>query len=651
MNKFNWKKAIILFSLLGSTLLWADSDNLATIGQAPDFSLEDFNGNQVSLSQYEDKLILLDFWATWCVPCLKALPHLSDFQEKYADDLQVLTVNIDKSRAVSRAKALVKTNDYKFTSLLDTRQEVAGLYNVVNPPRTLLIDSNLNIIWQHDGYKQGDEAKIEAKIQQWIRDKAQQKTVLQASSKSQLTISGINQFDFVYKDSADSLNMYANETFSFDLRYQDFRLGLEFSGEYPKYKKFEPIGQLAAENLSNEWGDIYAEYNNGNLIARGGKYDLLIGSGMTMHAHYDEDLDEDSSLQGFYGNYRDDLYDFQLFYGLLPSQKNSSKADAVNGADLEIKPNKALSFGLAAVAIQQYQAAENYAYNRRETISSRLKFSQASFELQTEYAQFKQFDNEFGGETKGNAFYSDLNLYLNKYTFTAAYKNYDNFFHRMHELPTANSSERPLADYGYEIGSGEEGVMAALRFVPNSDNELVLNAAYGWSDKYELEQADILLEYNRKFSGWSLTAELKHLENKRLSVNTDIWSKESSPALIFSYMLGDYAALTKTEFTIKEHSAYQHLAHETTSYEPMLQFDLAKGKYSGSIFSSYKFADFDTIMDYTPKLGLELVVAAWEHTSLKFFVGSEKGGIVCRNGVCQNQAPFDGARFSVTTRF
>ncbi len=640
------KKYIIIITLILSVGLFA-SEKLVSFGQAADFSLEDANGNVVKLSQFDDKLVVLDFWATWCVPCVKELPHLSALQEKYGNDIQVLAISIDKARKVSKAKAFVKSNDFKFTTLFDPKQEVAALYNMVNPPRTMIIDSNLNILWQHDGYKQGDEVHLETEIIKHLNNKNE----IQNIAGSSLAISGINEFQYIYKAAEDSLKMYATESFKFNIRQNDFRFGMEFSGDFPKYHKFSPLENLEEDDLSYEWKNIYAEFNNETLTVRGGKYDLLIGSGMTMHAYNNTDLDEDYSLNGFYAKYKSKNLNTQVFYGVLPNKDNDKIFDTVAGADLELKPIKFFTVGLSALENQQYQNAENYTYNIRDIFSSRIKYTHNLFELNSEYAFSKQYHNEFGDEKEGHGFYSDLNLYLGKVTLTSAYKNYHNFHNRLNELPTANYSEKPLVDYGYDIGSDEQGVMNVIRFVPNDKNEFILNTAYGWSDKFDIDQVDIYAEYNHKFENWAMTTEWKHIESKWVEVTTDKWAKESTPALIFDFMLGDFSSHAKAELTINEHSSYTNTAIDQKDYEPLLQFDLGKDKYSVSILTSHKFEDLDNISDNDPKIGAEFVIQAWKHTDLKIFVGSEKGGLVCRNGVCNMQTPFKGARFSVTTRF
>jgi len=148
-----------------------------------------------------------------------------------------------------------------------------------------------------------------------------------------------------------------------------------------------------------------------------------------------------------------------------------------------------------------------------------------------------------------------------------------------------------------------------------------------------------------------MTTEWKHIESKWVEVTTDKWVKESTPALIFDFMLGEFSTHTKAEITINEHSSYTSTSIDQKDYEPLLQFDLAKGKYSASILASHKFEDLEKISDNDPKVGAEFVIQAWKHTELKIFVGSEKGGLVCRNGVCNMQAPFEGVKLNITTRF
>ena len=70
---------------------------------APEFSLPDLNGKHLQLSDYRGKVVLLDFWATWCDPCREEVPHFSDLQDKYGDKgLQIIGISMDDGPAPVR---------------------------------------------------------------------------------------------------------------------------------------------------------------------------------------------------------------------------------------------------------------------------------------------------------------------------------------------------------------------------------------------------------------------------------------------------------------------------------------------------------------------------------------------------------------------
>ena len=152
--------------------------------QAPQFELQNMKGEVVKLSDFSNKLVLLDFWATWCVPCLKELPHLSKLQSKYGEDIQVIAIDVDRPRSISKAKAYIKSNKFDFITLFDSNGEVTDLYNITNPPRTILISPEGEIIFEHDGYKRGDEKQLEAEIVKWISQKSS-KSDIHSKKKSQ----------------------------------------------------------------------------------------------------------------------------------------------------------------------------------------------------------------------------------------------------------------------------------------------------------------------------------------------------------------------------------------------------------------------------------------------------------------------------------
>ena len=76
--------------------LYSRTHRTTSVRVAPDFTLPQLNGQQLTLSSYRGKVVLLDFWATWCDPCREETPHLVELQQKYGDrGLQIVGVSMD----------------------------------------------------------------------------------------------------------------------------------------------------------------------------------------------------------------------------------------------------------------------------------------------------------------------------------------------------------------------------------------------------------------------------------------------------------------------------------------------------------------------------------------------------------------------------
>jgi peroxiredoxin len=122
-------------------LVATPSDSLPVL--APDFSLETLSGETVTLSSLRGKLIILDFWASWCKPCTRTLPGLEELAARLADrDVVLLAVSLDRTEGAAREYAA--THDLSANSVLygsyDEAKVVKELYGVVGIPHTFLID-------------------------------------------------------------------------------------------------------------------------------------------------------------------------------------------------------------------------------------------------------------------------------------------------------------------------------------------------------------------------------------------------------------------------------------------------------------------------------------------------------------------------------
>jgi peroxiredoxin len=135
----------------------------ATAGaKASDFTLRDLDGRQVHLSDFAGKVVLLDFWATWCVPCAAELPQLEALYEKQKDaGLVVVGIDMDGPESVAQVVPFARRYNLTFPTLLDEETRVVNVYNPKRvAPMTVLIDRRGMIARVRNGYNAGDEKLI-----------------------------------------------------------------------------------------------------------------------------------------------------------------------------------------------------------------------------------------------------------------------------------------------------------------------------------------------------------------------------------------------------------------------------------------------------------------------------------------------------------
>jgi thiol-disulfide isomerase/thioredoxin len=120
---------------------------------APDFVMLDKDGNQVKLSDFVGKPMILNFWASWCGPCKSEMPDIQEFYEKYGEKVHFLIVNCtDGSReTLDTAKAFIEDSGYTFPVYFDTTSMGAYTYGASSIPLTFFIDANGDLMAYYMG--------------------------------------------------------------------------------------------------------------------------------------------------------------------------------------------------------------------------------------------------------------------------------------------------------------------------------------------------------------------------------------------------------------------------------------------------------------------------------------------------------------------
>lgn len=137
---------------------------------AADFTLPQLAGDPVSLSDYRGRVVVMEFWATWCGPCRFSLPSLEVIYKKFRDrGVSVLLINAGESPDEIRKWAQQR---YTAPMLLDRDGEAAQRFNVQGIPRLFIVDQEGRLVYAHEGYGGGLERNLGLILEQLVSGRA-----------------------------------------------------------------------------------------------------------------------------------------------------------------------------------------------------------------------------------------------------------------------------------------------------------------------------------------------------------------------------------------------------------------------------------------------------------------------------------------------
>jgi peroxiredoxin len=142
---------------------------VAPSGAAPDFTLRALDGPNLRLQEQRGRVVMVNFWATWCGPCRQEMPQLNKLYDKYKSaGFVLLGVNVDDD--ARNAAGVAGKLGVKFPVLLDTDKKVSQLYDLSTMPSTVIIDRDGKVRYVHRGYKDGYEGTYEQQIRQLLKE-------------------------------------------------------------------------------------------------------------------------------------------------------------------------------------------------------------------------------------------------------------------------------------------------------------------------------------------------------------------------------------------------------------------------------------------------------------------------------------------------
>lgn len=146
--------------LSGALLIGA----LSAMAALPSVMLKDMDGRSVDTAALDNdgKPIIIDFWATWCKPCVRELNAIKDVYPDWQDETGVkfIAVSIDEAQNAQKVKPFVSQKGWDYEVLLDPNSDFKRAMGVSDPPHVFVIDGKGNIVWNHQGYVEGSEDEI-----------------------------------------------------------------------------------------------------------------------------------------------------------------------------------------------------------------------------------------------------------------------------------------------------------------------------------------------------------------------------------------------------------------------------------------------------------------------------------------------------------
>ena len=621
----------------------------ATAGDhaAPDWSLEDVEGRPVSLHACLDRgPVLVSFWALWCGPCLKELPHLDTLAGEFADELTVLAVNADSPRSAHKVPAYVSAQG--FTHLIVPLDTAGDVQRKLQTPGTLpflvLLDAGGREVYRHVGYREGDELALREAILA-LRTPA-------AETRGGGEIHATEQFEYSYHTGTDT--EIAENWLDLSYVSGNLRVGALLNAQQP------------AEESSrrNELRHRFVEFRGEDFEVRAGHFYGMFGRGLLFAAYENRTIRVDTALDGVLVRGGRGPWSAAAFSG-TPSDLDLD----VRGLDAAVRLHEALGLGLSALTWQGPDTpVSDGALQRDYALSGRLEAEHDRGNLYVEYAGLRRWEEDGSGglsEDWGHAAYAGLTALAGDFGFSAEAMDYDRFtiLDEADGRVALNNPPSLTREHLYTLmnrqprlrdADDERGLQGELTWAGAGPWSAVANASL-------VETRDGEPQFREYYA---------HVENERAGPFRyragldwrEVFSEMQDRNLEYLTVVGEvtWHADARRSWTLKLEQ--QHVNDPGTAYGDLGAYDQQFTTLEYAVAPHWTFAGMletndktaeqrDFLEEEGPFPAAQISYVSEGGALFTLWAGQRLGGYLCAGGVCKFEPAFEGVELYGTLRY
>ena len=617
---------------------------------APDWTLPTPDGNQVNLhAALADGPVVVSFWATWCLPCLREMPFLNEMAGEFDGKVTFIAISVDNSKSMAKVGPLVRAKGWdNLVIAQDAAGTVQQTLQVLSPPYTILYDAAGSEAYRHEGYRSGDELELKRAVER----------VLAAPVIGPAT--GGAPGGFNWKDAVTATDQfeysYSLETEKeivenwLDVAYQfgDFRTGVMLSHQSPAEEG----------NRRNKVMHRYFEYSSGVFDLRVGHYYGMFGRGLVWNSYEDRFIRVDTALDGIIGRGNLGPVKLALMSGTSGTTPVIADPDGfvtnsvdVRGVDMSFQPVRGLSLGAAGLTFLPNVVPDTDEVLREWVGTGRLDYNSSHASLYLEYGQKTGYEYRLTTleNDPGTAFYGNLGLFAGPFSMSLERSDYDKF-----RVVPGSDGKQPLNRPPALVREHLYVLLGRKPHAMNQDDEkgwqIELNGdlGRGW---LMLGNASRIETHNREtlFEEAYFHIEQERLGDLRIRGGFDYQDSEGSMRQAF---VSDISWFMNPAMTWNVQFEHQHVrAGVLGEYDQQwmkLELELPpRWSFDAILETNNKYDaqfDPDEITGSTFPSG-QITYALTGGGNLNLWFGQRQAGLLCAGGVCKFEPAFEGVEF------